>query len=293
MKKFILAILAVSLLAVPAVAQTSVNPGIKAYAILGKGIAVSTSDPMDFIIVKFGLGRVVTNDGNETVIGVVIADDERYRLREVNIEEGYAEGEIFYGGDNVGSFELTSVMKGDTEIWVGDFRIGGIIYNLYLIEGVRPIRAGELKEKVADYCRENEDANCAGRIEEFCQNNPEDSRCQALFRAYCLKGNMEDTRCREAFRNWCKENPANRLCIPFELQRARRYCEEHSASMLCRAIANEVADICENNPDNEGCVTVKSLLEDNSRLFRKIGAIRTRIISIESQSVNETEEGGD
>jgi len=153
-------------------------------------------------------------------------------------------------------------------------------YNVYVIEGVRPIKAGELKEKVSDYCKNNPDANCAGKIEDYCNNNPEDNRCQALFRAYCLNGNMEDTRCRQAFINWCKENPENKHCVPFALKWAKNYCEEHSDSNLCQKIATNVADFCKNNPENEGCITVKQIVAERPALLSKIQAIRGKIAAL-------------
>ncbi len=284
MRNIVLAIIVLSLLAVPVAAQTVATPGIKAYAVLGKGIAASQSDPMDFMIVKFGLGRVVTDEGNETVLGVLIADDVKYRLKEVTIEEGHASGKIF-SGEEVGSFDVSSVMKGDTEIWAGTMELNDKDYNVYVIEGVRPIKAGELKDKVADYCRENEDVNCTSKVEEYCQSNPEDSRCKALFRAYCLKGNMEDTRCREALREWCKNNPSNKVCVPLELNWAKNYCEEHSDSILCQRIANATANLCSQNPDNEGCITIKQLLEERPGLLAKAATLRNRIVNIRSAQV--------
>lgn len=284
MKNIVLVLIVLSLLAVPAVAQTTANPGIKAYAVLGKGIAASTSDPMDFMIVKFGLGRVVTTNSTETVLGVMIADDVKYRLKEIVIEEGHASGKIF-NEEEVGSFDVSSVMKGDTEIWAGTMELDDKDYNVYVIEGVRPIKAGELKDKVADYCRENEDANCTSKIHEYCENNPEDSRCKALFRAYCLKGNMEDTSCRESLREWCKNNPVNKVCIPMELNWAKNYCEEQSDSVLCQRIANATANLCSQNPDNEGCITIKQLLKERPGLLAKAATLRNRIANIRSEKI--------
>lgn len=299
MKKLIAALLILSMLAVPAIAQSaqptlisasSGTPGVKAYIILGAGIAASPSDPMDFMIIKFGIGRVRIGNETDIALGVLIADEEKYRLREIVIEEGHVEGDIYSAGRDVGSFEVTSVMKGDTEIWAGELNLKGAKYNMYVIEGVRPIKAGELKEKVADYCRNSTDINCRSKIHDYCMDHPDDRRCKALFRAYCLRGNnMDDTRCRQAFRNWCKDNPSNKYCVPFALQRAKKYCELHSGSRLCRKIATDVADFCSDNPDNEGCANVKQLIEERPRLLRKVQAIRDRIEAIKTAvAVNAT-----
>jgi len=174
-------------------------------------------------------------------------------------------------------------MKGDTEIWAGTMTLDSVTYHLYVIEGVRPVRASELRERVVEYCNTHEDANCRERLGNYCQNYPEDIRCKALFRAWCLKDdNMDDTRCRYEFRNWCSENPTNANCVPFALQRAKTYCEENSDSNLCKAIATTAADFCSNNTDNAGCATIKELVQARPRLLQNFQAIRTRIANIQT-----------
>lgn len=283
-------LLVLSLFVIPAFAQvmaiSAQSVSVRAYVILGKGIAASPSDPMDFMIVKFGLGKIrYAINNTETMVGVLKLDEESYRLRGVVVEDGKATGMIYRNNTEVGSFEVSSVMKGDIEIWAGTMTLGST-YNLYVIEGVRPIKAGELRERVVEYCSTVEDANCRERLGNYCENNPEDARCRALFRAYCLRdNNMDDTRCREEFRNWCRENPTNAKCIPFELQRARSYCEENSGSNLCQAIATTAAEFCANNTDNEGCGAVKQLVQASAQLLRNAQAIRTRLVNIQATAV--------
>lgn len=286
MKEILVAIIALSLLTLPAFAQADDTPGIKGYIILGIGIAASPTEPLDFMVIKFGIGRWLGPNGTTGALGVLIADEERYILRDILIEDGYTEGEIYEGLNRVGSFELSSVMKEDTEIWAGIMNLRGARYNVYVIEGARPVKAGELKDKVADYCRENDDLDCTSKIHEYCGNNPDDNRCQALFRAWCIAGNMDDTRCRNAFRTWCADHPADKKCVPFALQRARKYCEEHSGARICRSIATSVADFCEKNPDNEGCAEVKQMIENNTKLLRKVDALRDRITSIKTSGTS-------
>jgi hypothetical protein len=120
-------------------------------------------------------------------------------------------------------------------------------------------------------------------------NNPQPRVCQALFRAYCLRGNnMDDTRCREALRKWCKEHPDNKHCVPFVLQRSRKYCETNSGSRLCRAIATDAEDFCKKYPNNAGCAKIKQLVQDNSRLFRKISPLRDRLKGLENTTTVDT-----
>ena len=209
MKKTILGLFVLSLLATAVIAQEATptlisaqTVSVNAYVVLGRGIAANPDDPMDFMIVKIGIGKVRSSTANMT-IGVLKLDEELYRLRDVAVADGQATGNIYKDDAEVGSFDVASVMKGDTEIWAGTMTLG-TSYNLYIIEGVRPIKASELREKVVEYCNANEDANCADRLTNYCQNNPDDTRCRALYRAWCLRDdNMDDTRCRYEFRNWC------------------------------------------------------------------------------------------
>ena len=293
MRKQMAVILAL-LMAVPVViAQETTGPypvsapTAKAYVILGKGIAASPADPMDFMIVKFGIGRFISPNGTEINLGVLIADEDKYRLKKITIGDGHATGKIYANGTEVGSFDVSSVMKGDTEVWAGTMDLNGNNYNLYVIEGTRRIKASELKDKVVEYCKNNpNDTNCRNKVYQYCQNNPTDRRCRALFRAYCLRGHMDDTRCRQEFVDYCKENPTNRYCIPFELKRAKVYCENHSDSILCRRIATKITTFCQNNPDNEGCAEVKQLITSRPKLLSKLQTLRTRIRNLKVNRVS-------
>lgn len=256
---------------------------IRALVVLGKGIAASTDNPMDFLIAKLGIGKVIYNltgtQENKT-IGILKLDDELYRLRDVVVEEGHAAGKIYKNSSEVGSFDISSVMKGDTEVWTGTLSMNKT-YNMYLIEGARPTRASELKERVVEYCNKTEDDNCRERLGRYCEDYPDDSRCKAIFRAYCLKAdNMDDTRCRQEFSEWCQKNPANQYCIPFVLNRSKTYCEQYSDSTLCRKIANTAADLCVNNTSNEGCAKLKQIIQTTPKLLQKIQSIRNRISNL-------------
>jgi len=284
MKKTITVLLVFLVLAIPAttrfaVAQSSESYRIGSYVILGKGVASNPDDPMDFRIVKFGIAKLVS-DGETEYAGILKVDEEKFRLKDIEIEDTYIEGDIFENESDEGFFDLTSVMKGDTEVWAGETIFKGTRYNLHVIQGTRPVKAGELQEKVSDYCTNNEDANCRDTIQNYCEKNPDDSRCKALFRAYCIKGNMDDMTCRQVFSEWCEDHPKNKYCVPFILQRSEKYCQYYSSSRLCRQIASNAVDFCEDNPENEGCVEIQEMVEDNSKLFKGISSLRNKILEI-------------
>ena len=100
-----------------------------------------------------------------------------------------------------------------------------------------------------------------------------------------MKTKMKDIRCREEFANWCKNNPTNRYCVPFELNRAKKYCEVHSESILCKRIGDKIVNFCKNHPDNPGCAVVKQTVINNPRLLERAQAIRNRIREINTGSM--------
>ncbi len=266
------------------VSESTTTPVVSALGVLGKGIAVSPSDPMDFMLAKIGLGSVrVTIDGEakRAAIGVLILDGVKYRLKEVSVKDGQAAGDIYNDDEQVGSFDVASVEKEDIEVWAGEMDLDGDTYYLYIIEGVRKIRAPELRDKVADYCRNNpDDTNCRDKVEDFCENNPNDARCKAIFRKYCIAGrNMDDMRCREYVRDYCGENPSLRECVTMGIERARTFCENNPDSTLCGKIDDRLVDFCKDNPDNEGCVRAKEVLENRTQTLNRIRQFVTKKIS--------------
>src|SRR4030043_2359772 len=112
MDKKMLVPLVLSLLAVTVMAQslTATTVKVNALVALGKGIAANPDDPMDFMIVKFGIGKMIYNANgtpeNKT-LGVIKLDDELYRLRDVVISEGHATGDIYKNDSKVGSFDVS------------------------------------------------------------------------------------------------------------------------------------------------------------------------------------------
>ena len=269
-KAVLIAVTALMLLAVPVFAdnlgsQSMFKPQIKTFGILGKGIASLPSDPLNFKIVKAGVGTVrmtVLDQQTEITAGVLFLDDQRYTLKNIVIGNGSASADIYINDTQHGSLSLTSVIKQETEIWAGTLTLDGTTYNTYIMGGHRAIKATELKEKVSEYCSENRtDGNCRGKIEDFCESNPTDTRCLALFKAYCLrKNNMDDSRCREFMLSWCKDKNETEDCRAFAIERTGAYCAGHTGTPTCNAIQQKISNFtvhgenyCAEHADSVGC----------------------------------------
>ncbi len=266
------------------ISSSVTTPVISALGVMGKGIAVSPGDPMDFMIAKIGIGAVkltIDNKVKRVAIGVLILDDEKYRLKGVSVRDGQATGDIYKDGENVGSLDMASVEKGDIVVWAGTMELDGSTYHIYIMEGVRKIRAPELRDKVADYCRNNpDDTNCLNKVEDYCGNHPNDARCKAIFRKYCIAGkNMDDMRCREYVKDYCSENPNLSECVTMGIERANVFCVKNPDSSLCRKIDNRLVEFCGNNPDNEGCIRAKEIVMNRSQVLNRIRQYVTREIS--------------
>jgi hypothetical protein len=255
---FLLGILIVS----PIIAQegSTSRTRLKVIGLLGKGIAVSPDDPLDFKMVQAGVARaIVATDAEEKEfnVGLFVMDNVKYRLKNVVIEEGKITADIHSVTDNtvsddpVGSLELTSFVNEDMrmEVWAGKLDLEGN-FNLYMVEAPRPLKALELRDRVKEYCEENpEDQRCQRTRDEYCKNNPDDERCQELFRDYC-EDNMEDARCRYALNKYCNENPDNERCQRFVVRRVKKFCEE--------------------NPDNPRCVKVKVKIKNFEIIAQRV-----------------------
>jgi hypothetical protein len=223
------------------IAQSALTkPKIKTIGVLGRGIAVSTTDPSNFKIVKAGVAIVrVTLAGEEMElkVGVLFLDGERYKLKDIQIGNKTASGNIYSNDTQVGNFNLSLVIKGDHEIWFGSLSVGGQNYNAYILEGEHLAKAEEVGEKVEDLCEKFPekcteigrgvarqlcekitDKSCREKIREFCEENPNDARCISIFREYC-RSHLEDARCREGLKGYCKVNPQAKQCEEF--------CEKH------------------------------------------------------------------
>jgi hypothetical protein len=267
------------------ISESTTTPVVSALGVLGKGIAVSLDDPMDFMLAKIGLGAVkVTIDGEvkRAAVGVLILDGVRYRLKGVSVVDGQATGDIYDSdGEQAGSIDLASVEKDDVEVWAGEMDLDGGSYHLYVIGGARKVRASELRDKVADYCRNNpDDTSCRDRVGEFCESNPNDARCKAIFRKYCIAGsNMDDIRCREYVRDYCSENANLSECVTQGISRARAFCEENPGSALCGKIDDRLVEFCRNNTDNSGCIMAKEVLQNRAQVLSRIRQLVRKEVS--------------
>ncbi len=242
-------VLAIAVVAISAVfaqelgSQAFPKPKIDRLAVVGKGLAVLSGDPNSFKLVKVGVAGVnVVLEGEQAslLVGVMDLDGERLRIRNITLTNSSVSGNLYRNDTLVGSFNIASVDKGDETVWYGSMTLDGQSYNLYILSVHRAPKPLELRDKVADYCREHpRDANCREKIHEFCENNPTDARCEALFRAFCLN-NTNDERCRYEFKKFCKENPDSDECARFEFKTAKKFCETHGDDERCVKIKERV-----------------------------------------------------
>lgn len=199
----------------------------------GNGLAISQSDPMDFELLKVGIAGVKVGLADETAevrVGILYFGEEKYRMRNVEIGNGTASGDIYSNDTVVGTISLDSYVKGSTEIWAGTLSLDGDDYNAYVIQISRALKAVEKAVKAFDYCRNNPercraamqavgniicdpvtDENCRNRIRSFCEGNPEDSRCKRLKYEYC-KDNLDDAECRAEIMEACRANYNDVVC---------------------------------------------------------------------------------
>jgi hypothetical protein len=260
------------------------RPRIKTIGILGKGLAISQTDYKDFKIVKFGIARVITSlagEESELSVGVLWVDDDRYKLKNIVIGNGSASGDIYLNDTKVGSFEVSSIMKGKIEVWVGTLTINEETRHVYVLEAPRPIKPREMGENLFDFCKEHpdrckkllkgigaaycektpEDVSCREKIKNWCQDHPKDERCLALFRNYC-KFHLDDTRCREEFKEYCEEHPDEEKCKFFELKITEKYCEKHPRDKRCLKIARKrLIEYCTDHPTDPACIGLKTAKE--------------------------------
>jgi len=243
----VLAITAISAIALTTTLATTTladesTVRFKLIAVLGKGIAISGTDSSIFKLIRVGIARVTLGD-TETALGVLFIDHAKYVLKDVTIGEGNVSGDVYLNTTKVGTFSASTKTLGDDIVWFGTLTLDSQTWNVYLLEGHRRINAAELGEEASEKCGENpqacaelakgigrrfcekiEDRSCREKIQEFCEKNPDDPRCVAMYRSFC-KNNIEDSRCREELKEFCSENPTNDRCEKF-CKRFPRICGE-------------------------------------------------------------------
>ncbi|MEM3555984.1 MAG: hypothetical protein QXF56_04670 [Candidatus Micrarchaeia archaeon] len=126
----------------------------------GRGIAVNPENKLDFKYIRVITGRVLvppnniseasstsadlevtcvnTTGGKEkcyTLVrtGIIYLDNERYTLRNIDIDDETATASIYKNGTEVGSIAVMKVNKMNTTIWVGTITIDGTSYYAYIL----------------------------------------------------------------------------------------------------------------------------------------------------------------
>lgn len=262
-------------------------PKIKTLGVLGKGLAILPTDYKVFKIIKIGVAKVVIPVAEEELtVGVLWLDNIKYKLKNIVIGNGTASGDIYLNDTKVGSFEVSSVIKDDTEIWVGTLTVNEETWNVYIIGVPRPMRNIEIGEYASDECGKDpekcknfmkgigpaycektpEDPSCREKIKNWCEEHQNDERCLALLRNYCKK-NMDDTRCREVFKEFCKNNPGEEKCRLFELVTTEAYCARHPLDSKCVQLEKKrITEYCLDHPTDQKCVAVRNMNEFRERV---------------------------
>lgn len=308
-KKLIALVLAIALLAVGVQAQlqakgkllgklpemTKAAAAAKPVLIaVGRGIAVSPDDSMDFHLLKFGVGRVavkVNQTRADKVLGTISIDDNLYKLFNIEMpSDSEVSGEVYSReGEQVGSFFLTKTQKplpaGNAEIvWVGTLEESGKTYYMYihgqLAQPVKALKAAG--DKIEEFCTAHKtDARCvalAKNVAAFCLKNPKLAECAKPIKKvadYC-KNNPDKDECAKLggkIVSFCKDNPTDarcknvvkkvaEICKTDETRpackeialRAFQNCKNATASEACKAIGTQIVSYCQSNPTDEKCV---------------------------------------
>jgi len=236
MKRSLPVILFVVLMISTAIVSAQAIYRIKTLGILGKGIAISTTNPKDFKLLKVGIGTVTVellDEETDITVGVLFLDDDKFKLKDVEMGNDTASGKVFSDNEEVGSFNVSLTIKNEQEIWHGTLTVNDKDYNIYILEAERRIKPLEFATKVKNlcdedpekcsdiakgigrrYCEKVEDRSCREKIEEFCEEHPDDRRCMAVFRSFC-KGNLDDKRCRKELKEFCVNNTDDENCEQF------------------------------------------------------------------------------
>jgi hypothetical protein len=283
MDKRIVAVMGVLLVAgliTPAMAQELGRigrplPRVRVLHMLGTGIAVSTEDPMDFKVIRVGVATVRVL-GEELKVGVMFLDGERYKIKDIEVGNGTASGNVYSNDTQVGSFDVTLTIKGKHHVWVGTLEVNGESYNVYVLEVSRPVKPLEAAEKIENLC-ERFPVKCTRiakgiakeRVKDFCEEHPGDERCIALFREFC-KNNPHDVRCRYALKKYCENKPTSEECLRFEYKVIKRFCK--------------------GNPNNPKCVAVRERLSKLPRVIARMRRGESFERAVEETETEEVEE---
>ncbi|MBI2676063.1 MAG: hypothetical protein HYX24_06400 [Candidatus Aenigmarchaeota archaeon] len=258
MKTMAIAVLAILLISAGAFAQLGEQrqlpkPVIKTIGVMGQGLAVSQQSASDFERVQIAIVRVavsLADDSKAVETGILKIGGETYRLRNVSISNASATADLYRNGTQVGTLSVAATVRSEHEVWFGSLEISGKLYNLYILGIERKVKPLEKAENIREECKENPEKckeiakgignicdnegseNCRDKIKEYCEKNPEDNRCVAVFRDYCVT-HTDDERCRNHLRDFCKDNPGDEKC--------KGFCKEHP--LVCvKAETKEAAE---------------------------------------------------
>jgi hypothetical protein len=114
-----------------------VKPVLRKLFLVGKGLAVSQSNAMDFKVVRAITGRVLVPwKANHSAAfvsrGVIELDKEKYSMENIDVVNDSITATLEKNGTEVGSLSVTRVEKPGQDIWAGTLTLNGEIYNLYL-----------------------------------------------------------------------------------------------------------------------------------------------------------------
>ena len=226
-KKLILIAVLILTLAIPAIGQTIV-PSIKINRlhVIGEGLLISKTDLTDFSFLKMGIATVNVVAGNETLMqvrGVMKIDNETYRLNVTNLTSSYFSADVYYNTTNVGIITLSSTLKNNRVVWVGDASINGEDFKVYILEAERNFAGEEIREKVKEYC-ENHPAICKGIGPNYCDKLT-DTSCKEKIVNWCLN-NTDDTRCKALALNTTLSAGTQLANITRENVQSK-FCESH------------------------------------------------------------------
>ncbi len=288
-KAFILGIIVLMFCATVIAQPQLPKPKIKKLWILGSGLVISPSDPKVFKIAKFGLAKItVSLAGEETdlKVGILRFDNETYKIKDITVGNDTANGTIYSNNTQVGTFELSSVIKNKLVVWVGTFTINDETWNAYFMEAPRKVKPIELAEHVSTFCKEHpekckryikgigpeyceknpEEPSCREKIKNWCKDHSTDTRCIALLRNYC-RFNMDDIRCREEFREYCSKHPEDEKCKYFELKITEKFCEKHPLDRKCLALEKKrIVEYCLDHPNETKCQQFRIAKEFRERV---------------------------
>lgn len=170
-------------------------PNINWMHVLGRGIAVSTSNATDFHTVRIGIAAVNATSKQFTV-GVLYFDGTKYDLNNIQTGNGTVSADIFATQNNtnatttrIGTISLTLVYKNNRPMWFGSLTLNSATYNVYILDargiGTREL-AHEKIEAVAQYCNghsekcvnsQNQNPGLKNAIQNVCAKNSNSKPC--------------------------------------------------------------------------------------------------------------------